>query len=135
MGPRCPSCERWRRTRALRPPASCDNYPGTGGAPQQACFDGAFSSRANFEELKRLEVNDVVFTKAKGISVDEMAGDRATFRTLRNFRAGIEVTISFLKRCVGWTRCAWRSLRSFHAYAWASVVTANRLLLARRQPN
>jgi len=106
-----------------------------GCAPQQACFDGAFSSRANFEEIKRLDVGDVVFAKAKGISVEEMAGDKAAFRTLRNFRAGIEATISFLKRCVGWTRCTWRSLRSFSAYAWASVVTANLLLLARRQPN
>ena len=106
-----------------------------GRAPHEACFDGAFSSRANFEEIKRLEVGNVVFTKAKGITVDEMAGDKDTFRTLRNFRAGIEATISFLKRCVGWTRCAWRSLRSFNAYAWASVVTANLLLLARRQPN
>ena len=106
-----------------------------GRAPQQVCFDGAFSSRANFEEIKRLDVGDVVFAKAKGITVDEMAGDKETFRTLRNFRAGIEATISFLKRCVGWTRCAWRSLRSFNAYAWASVVTANLLLLARRQPN
>jgi IS5 family transposase len=106
-----------------------------GRAPQQACFDGAFSSRANFEEIKRLEVGDVVFTKGKGITVDEMAGDKATFRALRNFRAGIEATISFLKRCVGWTRCAWRSFRSFAAYAWASVVTANLLLIARRQPS
>lgn len=105
-----------------------------GRAPHQACFDGAFSSRANFEAIKRLEVGDVVFTKGKGITVDEMAGDKATFRALRNFRAGIEATVSFLKRCVGWTRCTWRSLRSFHAYAWASVVTANLLLLARRQP-
>lgn len=106
-----------------------------GRAPQQVCFDGAFSSRANFEEIKRLEVCDVVFTKAKGISVNEMAGDADTFRALRNFRAGIEATISFLKRCIGWTRCAWRSLRSFTAYAWASVVTANLLLIARRQPS
>ena len=106
-----------------------------GRAPQQVCFDGAFSSRANFEEIKRLDVGDVVFAKAKGISVEEMAGDKAAFRTLRNFRAGIEATISFLKRCVGWTRCTWRSLRSFNAYAWASIVTANLLLLARRQLN
>jgi hypothetical protein len=28
----------------------------------------------------------------KGITVDEMAGDKAAFRTLRNFRAGIEAT-------------------------------------------
>lgn len=105
-----------------------------GRAPQQVCYDGAFSSRANFEEIKRLDVGNVVFAKAKGITVDEMAGDKATFRTLRNFRAGIEATISFLKRCVGWTRCTWRSLRSFNAYAWASVVTANLLLIARRAP-
>lgn len=102
-----------------------------GRAPQQAVFDGAFASRANFDEIKRLEVGDVVFTKGKSISVAEMAGDDKTFRMLRRFRAGIEATISFLKRCVGWTRCAWRSLRSFGAYAWASVVTANLLLLAR----
>jgi len=102
-----------------------------GHAPQQVCFDGAFASRANFDEIKRLEAGDVVFTKGKAIAVDEMAGDEATFRMLRRFRAGIEATISFLKRCVGWTRCAWRSLRSFTAYAWASVVTANLLQLAR----
>jgi hypothetical protein len=35
-------------------------------APHEACFDGAFSSRANFEEIKRLQVGNVVFTKAKG---------------------------------------------------------------------
>ena len=102
-----------------------------GHAPQQVCFDGAFASRANFDEIKRLEAGDVVFTKGKAITVDEMAGDEKTFRMLRRFRAGIEATISFLKRCVGWTRCTWRSLRSFTAYAWASVVTANLLLLAR----
>jgi IS5 family transposase len=106
-----------------------------GRAPQQVVFDGGFSSRANFEEIKRLEVGDVVFSKTQGISVEEMAGDEKTFRSLRHFRAGIEATISFLKRCVGWTRCAWRSLRSFAAYTWASVVTANLLLIARRQPN
>ena len=104
-----------------------------GRAPDQVVFDGAFASRANFEEIKRLEVGDVVFSKAQGISVEEMAGDKQTFRALRHFRAGIEATVSFLKRCVGWTRCAWRSLRSFTAYAWASVVTANLLLIARHQ--
>jgi IS5 family transposase len=62
-----------------------------------------------------------------------MASSERVFRKLRNFRAGIEATISFLKRCVGWTRCTWRSLRSFQAYTWASVVTANLLLLARQQ--
>ena len=30
-------------------------------APQQVCFDGAFASRADFDELERLEAGDVVF--------------------------------------------------------------------------
>ncbi len=104
-----------------------------GQPPRQACFDGGFASRDNLDEIKGLGVNDVVFAKSKGIDVREMAGSEASFRELRRFRAGIEATISFLKRCFGWTRCAWRSLRSFQAYTWASVVTANLLLLARAQ--
>lgn len=104
-----------------------------GDTLKQACFDGGFTSRDNLDELKRLGVNEVVFTKAKGLTVEEMAGNATTFRALRNFRAGIEATISYLKRCVGWARCAWRSLRSFTAYAWASVVTANLLLIVRHQ--
>jgi len=104
-----------------------------GRSPHQACFDGGFTSRDNLIKLKELNVHDVVFAKAKGIPISDMAESEAVFRKLRHFRAGIEATISFLKRCVGWTRCTWRSLRSFHAYAWASVVTANLLLLARHQ--
>jgi transposase, IS5 family len=104
-----------------------------GEPPRQACFDGGFTSRDNLTKIKELKVHDVVFAKAKGIAITEMAESEAVFRKLRHFRAGIEATISFLKRCVGWTRCTWRSLRSFQAYAWASVVTANLLLLARHQ--
>ncbi len=104
-----------------------------GEPPQQACFDGGFASRANLDDIKKLGVLDVVFTKSQGIGRSEMAGTDAAFRQLRRFRAGIEATISFLKRCFGWTRCVLRSLRSFQAYTWASVVTANLLLLARHQ--
>lgn len=104
-----------------------------GQPPRQACFDGGFASRTNLDDIKGLGVRDVVFTKSKGIDVREMAGSEASFRELRRFRAGIEATISFLKRCVGWTRCAWRSLRSFQAHTWASVVTANLLILARNR--
>jgi IS5 family transposase len=101
--------------------------------PRQVSFDGAFASRENLEQLKALGVQDVVVAKSKGIELHEMVGSEKTFRKLRRFRAGIEATISFLKRCVGWTRCTWRSLRSFRAYTWASVVAANLLLLARQQ--
>jgi transposase, IS5 family len=52
---------------------------------------------------------------------------------LRHFRAGIEGTISFLKRVVGLERCTWRTLESFHSYVLSSVATANVLLLARHR--
>jgi IS5 family transposase len=101
--------------------------------PRQVCFDGAFASRANLDNIKDLKVGEVVFAKSKGIAIHEMASSEESFRKLRYFRAGIEATISFLKRCVGWTRCTWRSLSSFQAYTWASVVAANLLLIARHQ--
>jgi transposase, IS5 family len=104
-----------------------------GRPPRPACFDGGFASRDNLDKIKELKVREVVFAKSKGIEIREMASSEASFRELRRFRAGIEATISFLKRCVGWSRCTWRSLRSFQAYTWASVVTANLLLLARHQ--
>jgi hypothetical protein len=43
----------------------------------------------------------------------------------------IEGIISFLKRCFGWDRCAWRSYESSRAYTWGSVIAANLVLLAR----
>jgi IS5 family transposase len=74
---------------------------------------------------------DVAFSKAPGIEVLDMVKSAWVYRRLKHFRAGIESTISFLKRCFGWDRCTWRSLESFKAYTWSSVVAANLLTLAR----
>jgi transposase, IS5 family len=52
-------------------------------------------------------------------------------KQLQRFRAGVEGIISFAKRCFGWDRCLWCGYRSFQAYAWASVISANLVLLAR----
>jgi len=104
-----------------------------GRSPAQVSFDGGFASRANLDDIKKLGVRDVVFSKSKGITADEMAGGETEVRKLRHFRAGIEATISWLKRCFGWGRCLWRSLRSFRAYVWASVVAANLQRLARTE--
>jgi IS5 family transposase len=102
-----------------------------GRAPRQVCFDGGFTSNANLASLKELGVIDVVFCKAKGIAITAMAKSAWVYRKLRHFRAGIEAGISFLKRCFGWDCCTWRGWTSFQSYAWASVVAANALLLAR----
>ena len=105
-----------------------------GAAPEQAVFDGGFSSRDNVSAIKSLGVRTVVFTKHLGITVDEMTQSNWLFKRLRRFRAGIEACISFLKRCLGLARCTWRGGRSaFKAYVWSSVVAANLLTLARHE--
>jgi len=105
-----------------------------GRAPEQAVFDGGFSSRDNVTAIKKLGVRTVVFTKHLGITVEEMTKSNWLFKRLRRFRAGIEACISFLKRCLGLARCTWRGGRAaFNAYVWSSVVAANLLILARRE--
>jgi IS5 family transposase len=100
--------------------------------PRQAAFDGGFASKDNLKDIKRLGVTDVMFSKKCGLEVSDMAKSTWVYKRLRNFRAGIEGMISFLKRCFGLARCTWRGLESFRTYAWSSVVTANLLLMARR---
>jgi IS5 family transposase len=99
--------------------------------PEQVVFDGGFSSRDNLLEIKALGIRDVAFSKAPGLAVKEMVKRTWLYQRLRHFRAGIEGTISFLKRCFGWDRCAWRSYGSFRAYTWGSVIAANLVMLAR----
>ncbi len=102
-----------------------------GTRPEQIVFDGGFSSRANLDEIKELGIRDVAFSKAPGIAIKEMVKRTWLYQRLRHFRAGVEGIISFLERCFGWDRCAWRSWGSFRAYTWGSVVAANLVMLAR----
>lgn len=100
-------------------------------APVQACFDGGFSSKANLDAIRKLGVVDVAFSKGPGLAVSDMVRSSWIYRQLKRFRAGVEGTISFLKRCFGLRRCTWRSFTSFRAYVLASVLSANLLLIAR----
>ena len=102
-----------------------------GTTPEQVVFDGGFSSRANLGAIKKLGIRDVAFSKAPGLTIKEMVKRTWLYQRLRHFRAGIEGIISFLKRCFGWDRCAWRSFSSFRAYTWGSVIAANLVMLAR----
>lgn len=102
-----------------------------GRIPEQVALDGGFSSRANLVALKALGIRDVAFSKSPGLAIKEMVKRTWLYQSLRNFRAGIEGTISFLKRCFGWRRCTWRSFSSFQTYVWASVVACNLLTIAR----
>lgn len=102
-----------------------------GRVPRQTSFDGGFASKANLAAIKSLGVRDVMFHKRRGLSISEMAKSTWVYKRLRRFRAGVEGGISFLKRCFGLGRCTWRSLASFEAYTWASVLSANLLMLSR----
>lgn len=102
-----------------------------GAAPKQVAMDGTYASRPNLAELKKLGVEQVCFSAPRGMSAEEMAGSRWVYRRLRDFRAGIEGIISFVKRCFGLKRCTWRGEASFKSYVWSGVVSANLLILAR----
>jgi len=99
--------------------------------PLKAAFDGGFASKANLNQIKDLGVRDVTFRKKRGLDIAEMAKSTWVYKRLCDFRAGIEGMISFLKRCFGLRRCNWQGYGSFKSYAWASVISANLLLLAR----
>ena len=102
-----------------------------GRVPRQAAFDGGSASKANLMGIKEMEVKDVSFHKKRGLKIADMVKSTWVYKRLRNFRAGIEGMISFLKRGFGLRRCTWRGFASFKSYAWASVVTANLLVMAR----
>ena len=104
-----------------------------GRPPRQAALDGGFTSKENLREAKDLGVKDVCFSKKRGLKVPDMVKSTWVYRKLRDFRAGIEGVISFLKRAFGLDRCTWRGELSFRSYVWSGVLAANLLTLARHK--
>jgi IS5 family transposase len=102
-----------------------------GHYPLKTTLDGGFASKANLEAAKGKGIKDVCFAKKRGLEEEDMCRSTWVYKRLRRFRAGIESGISWLKRCFGFSRCMWKSLRSFKSYVWVSIVSANLLTLAR----
>ena len=73
-------------------------------------------------------------TRRPACEFEDMVKSRWIYRKLRNFRAGIEAGISWIKRSYGLARCTWRGLDHFKAYIWSSVVAFNLALFARLKP-
>ena len=99
--------------------------------PLKVALDGGFASKENLKSAKGKGIKDVCFSKGRGIEVEEMCRSEYVYKRLRRFRAGVESGISWIKRCFGFARCTWKSLRSFKSYCWASIVSANLLTLTR----
>lgn len=104
-----------------------------GRVPRQVAADGAFASKDNLVSIKQLGVQDVVFSKGKGLAVSDMATSSWVYRRLRNFRAGIEGVISLLKRVFGMARCPYRSHSSFKGYVWSCILASNLMVIARHK--
>jgi transposase, IS5 family len=102
-----------------------------GKVPRQVSFDGGFTSKDNLATIKELGVEDVAFSKRGTLQISDMVKSSWVYRCLRNFRAGIEGTISFLKRVFGLDRCTWSGFDSFKAYVCGSVLACNLLVCAR----
>jgi IS5 family transposase len=99
--------------------------------PRQVTADGGFASQENLREAKSRGIKDVAFAKRKGLSVLEMVKSKWVYRQLRNFRAGIEASISRLKRSFGFSRCDWTGWLGFKQYVWSALVSYNLLVMAR----
>jgi IS5 family transposase len=88
----------------------------TVSCPRQVALDGGSASKTNLADVKGLGVQDVMFSKRRGLEISDMTKSTWVYRRLRDTRAGIEGCISFLKRCFGLDRCSWRSFASIKAY-------------------
>jgi IS5 family transposase len=102
-----------------------------GRYPLKVCFDGGFASKNNLKLAKERNIKDVCFAKKRGLKETEMCRSHYVYHRLRRFRAGIESGISWLKRCMGLTRCTWKGWEAFKSYVWSSIVAANLLTIAR----
>lgn len=102
-----------------------------GRYPLKVCFDGGFASKDNLNLAKERKIKDVCFAKKRGLEKTDMCRSEYVYHRLRRFRAGIESGISWLKRCMGLTRCTWKGWESFKSYVWSSIVAANLLTIAR----
>ena len=104
-----------------------------GRFPLKAALDGGFASKANLKAAKDKGIKDVCFAKKRGLDVLDMCRSGWVYKRLRNFRAGVESVISWIKRTLGFDRCTWKGFRSFGSYVWLSVVSANLRTLAGLQ--
>jgi IS5 family transposase len=120
-------------------PADSDRYESLllrqkelyGRMPRQVTADGGFASKDNLAFAKENGVKDAAFAKRRGLRVLEMVRSNWVYRKLRNFRAGIEASISTLKRAFGLDRCTWSGWEGFKRYVWSNIVSYNLLVLAR----
>jgi len=102
-----------------------------GKAPVVVAFDGCFGSTANRDLAKAAGVEDLTFSKNGSMDLSTLLSSPKIHGALRNFRAGIEGCISFLKRVFGFARVLDRSKETFSAALHMGAFAYNLTLIAR----
>jgi len=99
-----------------------------GAMPTTLAADKGF--RGNAEAMKALR------EKVKVVAIPERLKDfaDAAFVKLQHFRAGIEGSISCLKRVFGLLRCQYRGFKSFASHVGLGVLCHNLVVLATSPP-
>jgi IS5 family transposase len=103
-----------------------------GEAPRQLTADkGYYESVDRLAEL-RSQISVVAIGKKGRRTPEETEWETdPAFRHAQRFRAGVEGTISFLKRILGLTRCFNKGWEHFAATAGQTVFSHNLLILSR----
>ena len=103
-----------------------------GAYPDTVTADKGYYQR--MEEIERLsEIVELVAIAKKGKRTEEQTRRETdpAFRHAQRFRAGVEGTISFLKRVLGLFRCYTQGWEHYKATIGATVLAHNLLILAR----
>ncbi|MEK6325893.1 MAG: transposase, partial [Acidobacteriota bacterium] len=109
-----------------------DHQKTFGQLPESFTADKAFYQ--SMDKLRALEntIPNVSIAKKGSRTEEETAREHhPIFRALQRFRAGIEGTISALKRVFKLSRCLYRSFRTFCSSVGAHVFAHNLVVLAR----
>lgn len=103
-----------------------------GCLPQSLAADkGFYESMAKLRELERKIPNLSIAKKGKRTTEERDREHHPVFRELQRFRAGIEGTISALKRAFKMSRCLYRSFRTYCSSIGSHIFAHNLVVLAR----
>ena len=103
-----------------------------GQLPENFAADKGFYK--SMEKIRQLEswIDNVSIAKKGSRTAAEIKREhQPVFRQLQRFRAGIEGSISFLKRCFRMGRCLYRSFKTYCSSVGSHIFAHNLLVLAR----
>ena len=104
-----------------------------GQVPKVSAGDKGFYSKSTVDNLEEMGVEQVCVPKKGRRNADEEKREHSYwFKAAQAFRAGIEGTVSVLKRAFGLWRCLREGLKHFESWVATGVLAHNLVLLARK---